>query len=100
MYYQPIYSAVKGDKTITCSNYYTGQDITIPLDTELSPIDNAKKYFDKADELFPETVTCYNRDGSTYKEDGPASVFSARCTKNITEGIPPNWDGVVNLVSK
>lgn len=61
---------------------------------------NAKKYFDKADELFPETVTCYNRDGSTYKENGPASVFSARCTKNITEGIPPNWDGVVNLVSK
>lgn len=41
------YSAVKGDKSITCNNYYTGQDITIPLDTELSPIDNAKKYFDK-----------------------------------------------------
>jgi hypothetical protein len=61
---------------------------------------NAKKYFDKADELFPETVTCYNRDGSTYKENGPASVFSQRCTKNITEGIPPNWDGIVNLVSK
>ena len=61
---------------------------------------NAKKYFDEANRLFPETVTCYNRDGSTYKEDGPASVFSARCTKNITEGIPPNWDGVVNLVSK
>ena len=61
---------------------------------------NAKKYFDEANRLFPETVTCYNRDGSTYTEDGPASVFSARCTKNITEGIPANWDGVVNLVSK
>ena len=61
---------------------------------------NAKKYFDEANRLFPETVTCYNRDGSTYTEDGPASVFSARCTKNITEGIPANWDGIVNLVSK
>lgn len=61
---------------------------------------NAKKYFDMANDLYPETVTCYNRDGSTYTEDGPASVFSARCTKNITEGIPANWDGVVNLVSK
>lgn len=61
---------------------------------------NAKKYFDMANDLYPETVTCYNRDGSTYTEDGPASVFSARCTKNITEGIPASWDGVVNLVSK
>ena len=41
------YSANKGDKSITCNNYYTNEDITIPLDTELSPIDNAKKYFDK-----------------------------------------------------
>ena len=41
------YSASKGDKSITCNNYYTNEDITIPLDTELSPIDNAKKYFDK-----------------------------------------------------
>ena len=41
------YSAQKGDKSITCINYYNNEEITIPLNIELSPIDNAKKYFEK-----------------------------------------------------
>lgn len=45
------YSASKGDKSIICNNYYTGEDITIPLDKDLNPIDNAKKYFDKYSKL-------------------------------------------------
>lgn len=45
------YSAAKGDKELVCNNYYTGEDITIPLNTELSPIDNAKKYFDRYSKL-------------------------------------------------
>ncbi len=45
------YNASKGDKEITCNNYYTGEDITIPLDIDLTPIENAKKYFDKYNKL-------------------------------------------------
>lgn len=41
------YSASTGDKELVCNNYYTGKEIKIPLNTELSPIDNAKKYFDR-----------------------------------------------------
>lgn len=28
-------------------NYYTGEEVTIPLDKSISPLDNAKKYFEK-----------------------------------------------------
>ena len=45
------YSASKGDREITCTDYYTNEPVTIPLDTELSPIDNAKKYFDRYSKL-------------------------------------------------
>lgn len=45
------YNTAKGDKELVCNNYYTGEDITIPLNTELSPIDNAKKYFDRYSKL-------------------------------------------------
>ena len=45
------YSIESGYKKVILNNYYTGEDITIPLDTTLSPIDNAKKYFDKYNKL-------------------------------------------------
>lgn len=45
------YSAAKGDKELICNNYYTGEEIKIPLNPELSPIDNAKKYFDRYSKL-------------------------------------------------
>lgn len=38
-------------KSATVLNYYTNEDITIPLNPELSPMDNAKKYFDKYGKL-------------------------------------------------
>jgi predicted ribosome quality control (RQC) complex YloA/Tae2 family protein len=41
------YMAEPGAKSIKVNNYYTGEDIDIPLDPELSAIDNAKRYFDK-----------------------------------------------------
>ena len=40
-----------GAKSITCTNYYDGNEITIPLDPDFSPIENAKKYFDKYSKL-------------------------------------------------
>ncbi len=45
------YSAKQGDKELVCENYYTGEEVSIPLDTDLSPMDNSKKYFAKYNKL-------------------------------------------------
>lgn len=41
------YSLSGGEKSLTCENYYTGKEITIPLDETQSAMENAKRYFDK-----------------------------------------------------
>ncbi len=41
------YNVTPGEKSVTVLNYYTNEDLTIPLDPDLSAIDNAKRYFDK-----------------------------------------------------
>ena len=38
-------------KSLTCLNYYTNEEITIPLDPQLSAKDNAVKYFDRYNKL-------------------------------------------------
>lgn len=45
------YELSGGEKKLTCLNYYTNEDITIPLDDQLSAKENAKKYFDKYNKL-------------------------------------------------
>lgn len=45
------YSCVEGDKELRALNYYTNEEITIPLEPELSATDNAKKYFEKYNKL-------------------------------------------------
>lgn len=45
------YEAGDGDKAITVVNYYDGSPITIPLDPQLSPMENAAKYFEKYGKL-------------------------------------------------
>ena len=45
------YSANPGDKSLDVLNYYTGEELTIPLDPQLSALENAKKYFDKYSKL-------------------------------------------------
>lgn len=45
------YAATPGDKSIEVDNYYTGEKLTIPLDDQLSAMDNAKKYYDKYNKL-------------------------------------------------
>ena len=45
------YQVPQGSKNTVVNNYYTGVDITIPLDPDLSAIDNAKKYFEKYNKL-------------------------------------------------
>ncbi len=45
------YSVEPGAKKLTCLNYYTNEDITIPLDEDLSALENAKKYFERYQKL-------------------------------------------------
>ncbi len=41
------YQAEEGSKSLEVLNYYTNEMIQIPLDETLSPLENAKKYFNK-----------------------------------------------------
>lgn len=41
------YELKGGEKSLTCENYYTNTEITIPLDNTKSAVDNAKRYFEK-----------------------------------------------------
>ncbi len=45
------YSAEPGAKTLKTTDYYTGEEVTIPLDPELGVIENAKRYFDRYSKL-------------------------------------------------
>ena len=41
------YEAAPNSKSLTVVNYYDGNELTIPLDPDLTASENAKKYFDK-----------------------------------------------------
>lgn len=41
------YSIAPGAKSATVDNYYTNEPITIPLDDQKTPLENARRYFDK-----------------------------------------------------
>lgn len=45
------YDAKPGDKQLKALNYYTNEEVTIPLDPTLTATENAKKYFDKYSKL-------------------------------------------------
>lgn len=45
------YGIKAGEKSATVENYYTNEPLTIPLNPELTPLENAKKYFDKYGKL-------------------------------------------------
>lgn len=45
------YSIEPGTKKFDTIDFYTGNPVTIPLDDTLSPIDNAKKFFEKYSKL-------------------------------------------------
>ena len=36
-----------GEKELVCTNYYTGKEVKIPLDPQLTARENSQKYFDK-----------------------------------------------------
>lgn len=45
------YNLEDGAKSLTCLNYYTNENITIPLDSHLTPQENSKKYFERYNKL-------------------------------------------------
>ncbi len=45
------YHVQEGAKVLTALNYYTNEMVDIPLDTSLTPLENAKKYFEKYNKL-------------------------------------------------
>ncbi len=45
------YSAEEGASSFTCNNYYTNEDITIPLDPTMSAQENAQKFFARYNKL-------------------------------------------------
>lgn len=45
------YGVAPGSKSMEALNYYTNEMITIPLDPQLTPSENAKKYFEKYNKM-------------------------------------------------
>lgn len=45
------YNLPEGSKSLQALNYYTNEEITIPLDETLTPAQNSKKYFDRYTKL-------------------------------------------------
>ena len=45
------YGVETGAKSMQALNYYTNEEITIPLDATITPMENAKKYFEKYNKL-------------------------------------------------
>lgn len=45
------YNLTPNDKVLKCINYYDDTEVYIPIDNDISPMDNAKKYFDKYGKL-------------------------------------------------
>ncbi len=45
------YTVKDGEKSFEADNYYTGEKITIPLDSEISVMENAERYFNRYNKL-------------------------------------------------
>lgn len=45
------YELTDGEKELVCTNYYTGKEVKIPLDPQLTARENSQKYFDKYGKL-------------------------------------------------
>ena len=87
-----LYQLKRGDKTLTCQNYYDpeGKDITIPLDPLLTPQQNAAKYYKKytkaktADQVLAEQLE-KGRQDLDYLESVLESVHRAEGERDLAE---------------
>ena len=40
-----------GEKSLTCINYYNNEEVTIPIDSDFTPMENANRYFNRYNKL-------------------------------------------------
>ena len=84
------YEVTDGSKEMKALNYYTGEEITIPLDPMLSVRENAQKYFDKyvklkrtADALT--TLTAETKDEIDYLESVSNNLDIALAEEDLVQ---------------
>lgn len=87
-----IYSIKKGMTSVTLPNYYTEnmEEITIPLDSELNPSENAQKYFkrynkEKRTFIALQTQIAQNNEELDYLESVLTSVMNCRDEQDIKD---------------
>lgn len=74
-------------ESITLNNYYTGEDVVIPLDKSLSPYNNAQKYFKKYNKLKNalEIVTLQKKETEEELQYIESIIYELEYAKNIQE---------------
>lgn len=79
------YELSGGEKELKCLNYYTNEDVKIPLDTQLNAQENAQKYFAKYNKLKRtfEALTDLTRE--TYQEIEHLESISAALDISVKE---------------
>ncbi|MBP5385305.1 MAG: DUF814 domain-containing protein, partial [Lachnospiraceae bacterium] len=71
------YECAPEAKSFTCENYYTGEQITIPLDETLTALENAQKYFDRYGKLKRTEEALLTQTAETKKEVDHLSSIAA-----------------------
>ncbi|MDD3252418.1 MAG: NFACT RNA binding domain-containing protein [Lachnospiraceae bacterium] len=79
------YELEGGEKELKCLNYYSNEDVKIPLDTQLNAQENAQKYFSKYNKLKRtfEALTDLTRE--TYQEIEHLESISAALDISVKE---------------
>ncbi len=76
-------------KSLTCLNYYTNEDITIPLDPQKTPQENAQNYFakyNKQKRTFEALIRTDPGDADEIRYLESVSNVSGHCTKRSGSG--------------
>ncbi|MCD7807448.1 MAG: NFACT family protein [Lachnospiraceae bacterium] len=84
------YSVPQGSKSFQAVNYYTNEEITIPLDPDIPVLDNAKKYFEKYAKLKRtyEALTELTAQGKAeidYLQSVSAALDMAQCEEDLIQ---------------
>ncbi|HKL98588.1 MAG TPA: NFACT RNA binding domain-containing protein [Mobilitalea sp.] len=84
------YSLEPGAKSLNTINYYNNEEISIPLDNTITPLENAKHYFEKYNKLKRTyealtTQTCETSDELTHLESIRAALDIASDEHDLAE---------------
>ena len=84
------YEIPEGAKTYRALNYHTGEEITIPLDKDLSPNENAQKYYSRYQKLKRtfEAVTLQLKETEAEKEHLESILMALDLAENEEDLIP------------